>query len=110
MENPNADLRDIADEMEKDREQFKSAVRAEILFSWFEDFFHKDYEAAQRALTKCRTLNPVKPVFQKEATEILMAVWQIFKGLFTEDEFNRLMKRLDESIMLSKINDEDAEY
>lgn len=109
-ENPNADLRDIADEMEQDREQMKIAVRTRILFSWFNEFFHSDYEAAQRVLTKCRTLNPTKQVSLKEATELLMASWQIFKGLFTEDEFDRVMEKLDENIMLSKIDDEDAEY
>lgn len=107
-ENIDADLKDIAVELYNQNEKTEKRIRSNILCTWFVGcLYNYDYERAKRALTKCITLEPDKPVDPQDADKLLAVLWQSCKLLF-KDDFSALFDEIDRVIETNKAFDEDG--
>lgn len=103
-----ADLSDIAVKLYDQNEKTEKRIRSNILCTWFVGcLYNYDYERAKRALTKCITLEPDKPVDPQDADKLLMVLWQSCKLLF-KDDFSALFDEIERVIETNKAFDEDG--
>ena len=103
-----ADLSDIAAKLYDQNEKTEKRIRSNILCTWFVgSLYNYDYERAKRALTKCITLEPDKPVDPQDADKLLMVLWQSCKLLF-KDDFSALFDEIERVIETNKAFDEDG--
>lgn len=108
LANPQDELLDIIDAMNREHLMIEARCRNNILRTWFiGSLFNYDYEAARRALVKCITLNPAKAVSTKEANKLLVVLWQSCQLLF-HDDFSVLFDEIERVIDTNKaFEDED---
>ncbi len=89
-----ADLSQIAFEINNERKWAVKQCRNDILRCWFiGGLFNYNYEEAQRALVKCITLNPCKDLTPAEANKLLPVLWGSCRQLF-KDDFSALFDEI----------------
>lgn len=104
----NANLSDIAMQINKERIHAEKRCRDNILNTWFiGGLFNYDYEKAKIALAKCISLNPSKKVEPNEANQLLLVLWSSCRLLF-KDDFSSLMDEIDRYLETEKEMGEDA--
>lgn len=104
----NADLKDIAMQINEERQYAEKRVKNNILNTWFiGGLFSYDYHRAKIALTKCIALNPCKQITPAEAEKLLSVLWGSCQRLFDND-FSSLMDEIDRYLETEKAMGEDA--
>lgn len=104
----NADLKDIAVQINQEKQYAEKRVKNNILNTWFiGGLFSYDYHRAKIALTKCIALNPSKQITPAEAEKLLPVLWWSCRRLFDND-FSSLMDEIDRYLDTEKAMGEDA--